>query len=615
MHLSLAAALGALFITGSAKAATLTWALAGGGAWDTTTANWTGGATLFVSDGTQDVVFGGSGGTIGVAAGMNPLSTTVNVSGNYVFSGGAIAGSGPLTKAGPGVLTMNAVNTYTGKTSVQAGTLLLSTSVYLSNAGVNGPLGAPTGADATIALHNGTTFQMGSTSPRLNQITNRNLDLAGTGAGTVNLRVNDNDTLFQFAAVTATGTGAKTFAVFTGNSGNGDREAVTFTGGIADSSDASPTSLAVTFRGNDSNWVNLSAVNTFTGPITLTRTGGTINSILVVGGAKAAGTGAYTFGTGSLANGNYPGAIALGAGTILNYASSVAPDPGGRDFRRRGVASHRQRHRDPLRCLHLQRQHHRQRGSALVLASSGDYTVLRHRCLGQQDHRWWVRHAERDLHPRYVGGHRDQRFVALWSIPRPSPSAAALAWPVSPVRSATSIRKPSRANPGPSTSPPACSASVPRPSSPPSGFPASTGVIDQVAKTILPNRALHPMGIDGPGDPRADLHPDFRNLQPDQRFSSITDLCLQPIRRPTPSPTGGTVNNYAVTVTVTPASSACDILTCNFGALGPAAISGTDVVLTVPPGQSRNPLSPTFTISPTRRSVRLRAARRTSPLP
>jgi len=42
---------------------------------------------------------------------MTPLSTTVNASGNYVFSGGAIGGSGPLTKAGTGTLTMNAVNT------------------------------------------------------------------------------------------------------------------------------------------------------------------------------------------------------------------------------------------------------------------------------------------------------------------------------------------------------------------------------------------------------------------------------------------------------------------------------------------------------------------------
>ena len=324
MHLSFAALLGASFVIGNASAATLTWALAGGGAWDITTANWTGDATTFVSDGTQDVIFNkAGGGTITVAAGMEPLSTTVSASGNYTFSGGAIAGSGPLTKAGNGVLTMNAVNTYTGKTTVEAGTLLLSTSVYLSNAGVDGPLGAPTGADATIELHNGTTFRMGSTSPRKNQITNRTLDLAGTGAGTVSLRLNDNDTLFQFAAVTATGTGAKTFAVFTGHLGNGDREAVTFTGAIEDSSDASPTSLAVTFRGVDSNWVSLSGVNTFTGPITLARHSGTALGTLVVGGAKGPNGGAETIGTGSLGNGNYPGTISLGPSTLFNYLSTT----------------------------------------------------------------------------------------------------------------------------------------------------------------------------------------------------------------------------------------------------------------------------------------------------
>ncbi len=55
---------------------------------------------------------------------------------------------------------------------------------------------------------------------------------------------------------------------------------------------------------------------------------------------------------------------------------------------------------------------------------------------------------------------------------------------------------------------------------------------------------------------------------------------------------------YTVTVTVAPASSAKDILTCNFGLLGPATIAGTNITLTVPPNQNVTNLAPTFTISP-----------------
>ena len=54
---------------------------------------------------------------------------------------------------------------------------------------------------------------------------------------------------------------------------------------------------------------------------------------------------------------------------------------------------------------------------------------------------------------------------------------------------------------------------------------------------------------------------------------------------------------YTVTVSKIAASTTNDILACDFGALGAAVINGTNLVLTVPPAQSRT-LSPNFTISP-----------------
>ena len=63
--------------------------------------------------------------------------------------------------------------------------------------------------------------------------------------------------------------------------------------------------------------------------------------------------------------------------------------------------------------------------------------------------------------------------------------------------------------------------------------------------------------------------------------------------------TSGKTIDYTVTVTVTPASTACAIRTCNFGALGQADINETagTVLLTVPPSQSVTSLAPTFTLS------------------
>ena len=60
----------------------------------------------------------------------------------------------------------------------------------------------------------------------------------------------------------------------------------------------------------------------------------------------------------------------------------------------------------------------------------------------------------------------------------------------------------------------------------------------------------------------------------------------------------GSTKVYTVTVTVAPASSANAMLTCDFGALGAATISGNTATLTVVPTQPVTALAPTFTVSP-----------------
>ncbi len=89
------------------RATSLTWNLAGSGTWDTTTANWAPGPTVF-ANGADSVTFANTaGGTITVSSGMNPTATSVSAaSGNYTFGGAPIAG-GTFTKSGAGNVYLN----------------------------------------------------------------------------------------------------------------------------------------------------------------------------------------------------------------------------------------------------------------------------------------------------------------------------------------------------------------------------------------------------------------------------------------------------------------------------------------------------------------------------
>ncbi len=336
-NLLTALAASAAFAVSSASAVTDTWIAAGGaggsGNWNLTSPNWNDGTTAGVlfADGNDVVFSNNAGGTITVVGTVSPASTLFSATtADHTLTGGNVSGTGTFIKSGSGTLTLNGTNSFTGKTTINAGTLRLTGSVGLTNAGVNGPLGAPVGANATIDLLNGSNFQTGSTSPRINQATDRPLNLASIGAGTVSLRVNDNDTRFTFGSVTASGTEAKTLAVFMGNNGNGDRESMVFTGGIANSSDGSPTSLTVSFNTGNSEHLSLVGTSTFTGSISATNVNGGLNGVstLTVGGLFTGPNPANGLptenvrGTGSLGGGNFPGAISLGSKTVLNYRST-----------------------------------------------------------------------------------------------------------------------------------------------------------------------------------------------------------------------------------------------------------------------------------------------------
>jgi len=260
------------------------------------------GANNYVSFSVGNVILGGSY-TI-----TNPVQFTI--SGNISDGGNGYG----LTKGGAGTMTLNGNgSSYTGKTIFKAGTLV----VGLSDAGVAGPLGAPTGANAIVDIYNSVTFQ-----PSGSFTSNRGLNLADTGAGVVTIYPQSNGQTISFGGVTATGTGAKTLLLKLGTGGTGDYITSTFNGAITDVSDGSQLSLQF-IGGNQfgGRWerVYLNGVNTFSGPIVVSQiqmaTPSSVAS-LIIGGA------------GQLGGGNYTNTITLAStgaagGAELNYASSA----------------------------------------------------------------------------------------------------------------------------------------------------------------------------------------------------------------------------------------------------------------------------------------------------
>jgi len=221
-----------------------------------------------------------------VALGASP---TISVGNGLTFNINTPIGDGVndygLTKDGAGTMGLDsAASTYTGKTVVLAGTLR---ALMMANVGVPSSLGAPTGANSVIDMYNGTSLRTAQT----NSTTNRVINLAGAGPGTVTIFIQDNDRFLTLnSAITATGTGAKTLAL----SVNGDRPGMTLNAGIPDIQDSSPLSLNATVAGNDQaagagRGINLNGVNTFTGPITLNAGAGR----LTIGGAGQLGSGTY----------------------------------------------------------------------------------------------------------------------------------------------------------------------------------------------------------------------------------------------------------------------------------------------------------------------------------
>jgi len=249
------------------------------------------------------------GGDVTYANGNNPLAATilgslalgaasraitVNDSSTATYDlviPAAISGSGVgLTKAGTGTLLLTGANTYTGITTVSAGTLTLGTRSALSN---DTPANwTPT----TIAVNSGATLALG---------------VGSAAAGYFGAA--DIDTLLDASHLGAstTTTGLKTGSVIGFDTTNASGGAFTYSSTIADTTGSTPTAVNVAKLGPGT--LTLGGNNTYTGTTTVSQ------GTLVLAGTNT-GTGTVTVAGGVL---RADQGVGLNSGSLLTLSGGV----------------------------------------------------------------------------------------------------------------------------------------------------------------------------------------------------------------------------------------------------------------------------------------------------
>jgi fibronectin-binding autotransporter adhesin len=130
------------------------------------------------------------------------------------FSGAAITGTGGLTQAGSGTLTLNAANTFSGTTRAAAGTLSLANSLALQNSTLD-LNGADTGAVSIDSSLSTATVGALSGSRNLALVNSANAALAltvGNANGSYSGALNGSGSLSKAGTGTQTLTGTNTYA-------------------------------------------------------------------------------------------------------------------------------------------------------------------------------------------------------------------------------------------------------------------------------------------------------------------------------------------------------------------------------------------------------------------
>ena len=228
--------------------------------------------TTTVSAGTLQI---GNAGTVGS---ISPSGTIVDnatlifnrtnaVTQGVDFSSAPISGTGALTQAGAGTLTLNAANTFSGITAVNAGTLNLANSLALQNSTFSGGAGTFV-FNSSVSSHAFTFGGLGGST---------NLALRDSGLTPVALSVGNNGGSATYSGILS-GSGSLT-KIGTGNQTLSGVN--TFSGGVV--------ILSGTLTGAGSNFGASSNSITLGGTsgslnATLASNGSTANTIIVAGG-------------------------------------------------------------------------------------------------------------------------------------------------------------------------------------------------------------------------------------------------------------------------------------------------------------------------------------------
>jgi fibronectin-binding autotransporter adhesin len=244
--------------------------------------------TTTISAGTLQLGNGGTAGSLSTTSAIVNNGTFAINRSNAVtqgtdFSGAAITGTGGFTQGGSGTTTLNAANTYSGTTSINAGTLSVSS---LANSGTASNLGT------------GGSIEFGSFSVTGNLVytgtgasTDRAVNLTGlTGGGTID---QSGTGLLKFTGnFTASGAGSKTLGLSGSTAGIGE-----ISGTIVDNSVTNKTGVNKSGTGT---WI-LSGNNTYTGRTSIQGTL-SVTTLADSGTASNLGTGG-TIGFGAFGTG------------------------------------------------------------------------------------------------------------------------------------------------------------------------------------------------------------------------------------------------------------------------------------------------------------------------
>ena len=372
---SLSALLGTA-VASVASAADYTWNLSTNGAWDTSSANWTGAGSVWVNSSANDAFFSGTpvlvtanqnitantltfdasgytlttgnGSTLTLAGAGAGITTNFSAAASVSLTIG-LAGTNGFTKAGTGRIVFNTAATYSGATTISAGVIQIAGNDRL-------PIGT------ALSIASGATFSISSGSAARSQ------QVAGlSGAGTVTgsgsfqsaFSVNGNTsstftgTLLNGGTggltLTKAGTGTQTLGgsttsnysggtAISGGTLVGAKSSAFGTGGVTVASGATwgvqggitqsnAGTLAGTGAGGASGAIdNRSGTNTLSGALTLSApaTIGASSGSLTLSGGIANGGNALTFNAatssgitvGSAGIGGSGGLIKSGAGTL-----------------------------------------------------------------------------------------------------------------------------------------------------------------------------------------------------------------------------------------------------------------------------------------------------------